>query len=76
MKGSNVTVCPFVVQESYLRNTYIHTYIHTEFLVYVLVYVMLSVCFFVTIVKEITTLFKMLGVELSDQQIKSMMVTD
>ena len=22
MKGSNVTVCPFVVQESYLRNTY------------------------------------------------------
>ena len=26
MKGSNVTVCPFVVQESYLRNTYIHTH--------------------------------------------------
>ena len=23
IKGSNVTVCPFVVQESYLRNTYI-----------------------------------------------------
>ena len=23
--GSNATVCPYVVQESYLRNTYIHT---------------------------------------------------
>ena len=29
MKGSNFTVCPFVDQESYLRNTYIPTYIHT-----------------------------------------------
>ena len=24
MKGGNVTVCPFAVQESYLRHTYIH----------------------------------------------------
>ena len=28
-KGSNVTVCPFVVQASYLRYTYLYTYIHT-----------------------------------------------
>ena len=27
--GSNVTVCLFVVQASYLRNTYIHAYVHT-----------------------------------------------
>ena len=28
MKGNNITVCPFVVQESYISNTYIRTYIH------------------------------------------------
>ena len=30
---SNVTVCPFVVEESYLRNTYIQ-YVHTVCTVY------------------------------------------
>ena len=30
MKGSNVTVCLFVVQASYLRNTYIHTYTYIQ----------------------------------------------
>ena len=28
---SNVTVCPFVVQESCLHKTYIHTYIHAYY---------------------------------------------
>ena len=40
MKGSNVTVCPFVVQESYLRNTYPHTYPHY---IYTHIHVFLSV---------------------------------
>ena len=37
MKGSNVTVCPFVVQESYLRNTYIHT-VHTVHTYYSIIF--------------------------------------
>ena len=32
IQGSMVTVCPFVVQESYLRNTYIHTHIHDTYI--------------------------------------------
>ena len=35
---SNVTVCPLVVQESYLCNTYIHTYIHTYVHTYIHTY--------------------------------------
>ena len=34
MNGSNVAVCPFVVQESYLRNTYINAYIKLYFNLY------------------------------------------
>ena len=39
MKGSNVTVSPFVVQVSYLRNTYIHNVIHTQIHTYIHTYI-------------------------------------
>ena len=46
IQGSNVTVCAFVVQESYLRNTYIHTHT-TNILTYMgtcCMYVCMYVC--------------------------------
>ena len=38
MKGSNLTVCPFFVQESYLRNTELHAYIHTYIHIYIYIH--------------------------------------